>query len=145
MPGRTIEHEGVLRTRQTNEATVNYLLASQHYARGAVDSTVHYLKAALRYDPASAHAHQLLGEIYLLRNAGTPSEPLFELPRQLHCYGEPIAFTIHGPHAWAGDFNGDGKPDLLGCTEWSVYPFYAHAALEMDEHPHYQINIVEGA
>ena len=85
------------------------------------------------------------GEIYLLRNAGTPSEPLFELPRQLHCYGEPIAFTIHGPHAWAGDFNGDGKPDLLGCTEWSVYPFYAHAALEMDEHPHYQINIVEGA
>ena len=22
---------------------------------------------------------------------------------------------------------------------------YAHAALEMDEHPHYQINIVEGA
>ena len=74
LPGRTIEHEGVLRTRQTNEATVNYLLASQHYARGAVDSTVHYLKAALRYDPASAHAHQLLGEIYLLRGKWAEAE-----------------------------------------------------------------------
>ena len=39
----------------------------------------------------------------------------------------------------AGDFNGDSKPDLLGCVEWSVYPFYAHAALEMSEHPRYEI------
>ena len=67
------------------------------------------------------------GEIYLLHNVGTPQKPLFAHPRQMKCYGEPIAFTIHGPNAWAGDFNGDGKPDLLGCVEWSVYPFYAHA------------------
>ena len=82
------------------------------------------------------------GEIYLLRNVGTKKAPVFAAPRQMACYGEPIAFTIHGPNAWPGDFNGDGKPDLLGCVEWSVYPFYAHAALEMSEHPRYEIDEV---
>jgi hypothetical protein len=37
--------------------------------------------------------------------------------RRLACYGAPIAFTVHGPNAWAGDLNGDGLPDLLGCVE----------------------------
>jgi len=83
------------------------------------------------------------GHIYLLRNVGTPSEPLFAPPRQMKCYGEPLAFTIHGPNAWPGDWDGDGKPDILGCVEWSVYPFFAHAALEMDEHPRYEIGPVE--
>ena len=82
------------------------------------------------------------GEIYLLRNVGSKREPVFAAPRQLKCYGEPISFTIHGPNAWPGDLNGDGKPDLLGCVEWSVYPFFAHAALEMDEHPRYGIDDV---
>ena len=75
------------------------------------------------------------GHIYLLLNEGTKSDPVFGLPRQLCCYGEPISFTIHGPNAWPGDLDGDGKADLLGCVEWSVYPFFAHAALEMDRHP----------
>ena len=82
------------------------------------------------------------GEIYLLRNVGTKQAPLFAEPRQMACYGEPLAFTLHGPNAWPGDYNGDGKPDLLGCVEWSVYPFYAHAALEMAEHPRYEIGDV---
>jgi hypothetical protein len=79
------------------------------------------------------------GHIYLLLNAGTKTEPVFDLPRQLCCYGEPIAFTIHGPNAWPADLDGDGKADLLGCVEWSVYPFYAHAALEMERHPDWHL------
>lgn len=79
------------------------------------------------------------GKIYLLRNIGSRAEPMFDLPREFKCYGEEIAFTLHGPHAWPGDLNGDGKPDLLGCVEWSVYPFYAHAALEMDAHPKWKV------
>jgi len=82
------------------------------------------------------------GAVYLLRNVGTPTAPLFAPPRQFRCYGEPLAFTVHGPNAWAGDLNGDGKPDLLGCVEWSVYPFFAHAALEMPEHPAYEVGPV---
>ena len=79
------------------------------------------------------------GKIYLLRNVGSVEAPVFDLPREFRCYGEEIAFTVHGPNAWPGDFNGDGKPDLLGCVEWSVYPFYCHAALEMESHPKYRI------
>ena len=79
------------------------------------------------------------GKIYLLRNVGSLDAPVFDLPREFRCYGEEIAFTVHGPNAWPGDFNGDGKPDLLGCVEWSVYPFYCHAALEMARHPTYRI------
>jgi hypothetical protein len=79
------------------------------------------------------------GKIYMLRNVGTPQKPLFDLPHEFKYYGNEMGFTIHGPNAWAGDFNGDGKPDLLGCVEWSVYPFFSHAALEMDRHPEYVI------
>ena len=82
------------------------------------------------------------GKIYLLRNVGSADAPVFDLPREFRCYGEEIAFTVHGPNAWPGDLNGDGKPDLLGCVEWSVYPFFCHAALEMERHPAYTIGPV---
>lgn len=81
------------------------------------------------------------GAIYLLRNVGTKEAPVFDQPRRFCCYGEPLAFTVHGPNVWAGDLNDDGKPDLIGCVEWSAYPFFAHAALEMPEHPHYRIEV----
>ncbi len=81
------------------------------------------------------------GAAYLLRNVGSVRQPVFDLPRRFCCYGEPLAFTIHGPSIWAGDVNGDGKPDLLGCVEWSVYPFFAHAALEMPAHPRYRLTL----
>ncbi len=82
------------------------------------------------------------GSIYLLRNVGSAAEPVFDAPREFKCFGEPISFTIHGPNAWPCDLNGDGKPDLLGCVEWSVYPFFSYAALEMDEPPEYRIGAV---
>ena len=81
------------------------------------------------------------GHIYLLRNVGTPAAPVFAAPRQFLCYGEPIAFTIHGPNAWPVDYNDDGRPDLVGCVEWSVYPYLAHAALEMPAHPDWELGV----
>ncbi|MFT5028815.1 MAG: hypothetical protein ACI9VS_001246 [Candidatus Binatia bacterium] len=81
------------------------------------------------------------GSIYLLLNQGSRSAPLFAPPRTMKCFGEPIRITNHGPHPWPGDFDGDGKPDLLACVEWSVYPFYSHAALVMDERPTFQIEL----
>ena len=92
----------------------------------------------LVYSLAGAHRGiQDGGSIYLLRNCGTQSAPKFEKPTTMRCYGEPIRITNHGPHPWAGDFDGDGKPDLLACVEWSVYPFYSHAALTMKQRPRF--------
>lgn len=88
------------------------------------------------------YSNAATGKIFLLRNVGSKTEPVFAAPREFKCYGEPIGFTIHGPNAWAADLNDDGKPDLLGCVEWSVYPFFSHAALEMPAHPAYRIGPV---
>ncbi len=82
------------------------------------------------------------GSIYLLRNVGTRSEPVFANPRTLCCYGEPIKVTAHGPHPWVADMDDDGRPDLLTCVEWSVYPFYRHAAIEMSQKPAFELRTV---
>jgi hypothetical protein len=90
----------------------------------------------LLYSLAGAHAGiQDGGSIYLLRNVGSASKPRFDLPVTLRCYGEPIRITNHGPHPWAGDWDGDGLPDLLACVEWSVYPFYSHMAIQLSDPP----------
>ena len=90
----------------------------------------------LVYSTGGSHHGTLEGgSIYLLRNVGTPTSPLFDAPRTMKCYGRPIRITNHGPHPWIGDYNGDGLPDVIGCVEWSVYPYYSHAALEMDKPP----------
>jgi hypothetical protein len=86
------------------------------------------------------------GHIYLLANVGSPTDPVFAPPRQFKLYGQPFTpFTVHGPNAWPADLNGDGHPDLISCVEWSVYPFFAHAALEMDRHPSWVLGRATGA
>jgi len=83
------------------------------------------------------------GSIYLLRHCGVKKAPVFEPPRTLCCFGEPVKVTAHGPHPWVADMNGDGLPDIITCVEWSVYPFYSHAAVEMAERPSFELGSVE--
>ncbi len=83
------------------------------------------------------------GSIYLLFNVGTKTDPVFAEPVTMSCFGEPIRITNHGPHPWPGDFDGDGRPDLITCVEWSVYPYYSHAALMMDQRPTYTLKLIE--
>ncbi len=93
LPGRTIEDEGVQQTRRDIEATVNYLLASRQYGRGAIDATVQHLQVALRHDPDSAHAHQLLGEISLLRGKLQEAETHY---REAVRLDDQVAVHHHG-------------------------------------------------
>ncbi len=98
----------------------------------------------LVYSVAGAHSGSKDGgSIYLLRNVGTATAPQFAAPETMRCFGQPIRITNHGPHPWPGDFDGDGKPDLITCVEWSVYPYYCHAALMMKERPEWRLELVK--
>ena len=79
--------------------------------------------------------HPDCGSMFFLRNVGSRSNPVFAQPERILCFGKPIFITRHGPHPWVGDMDGDGRPDILTCVEWSVYPFYSHNALKMDHRP----------
>ncbi|MBN2296582.1 MAG: VCBS repeat-containing protein [Pirellulales bacterium] len=92
----------------------------------------------IMYSVSSGH----VPSISLLKNVGSKKAPVFAPPRTMSCYGKPIKVTNHGPNAFAGDLDGDGKPDILTCVEWSVYPFFGYNALEMKERPSYEISPV---
>ncbi|MEZ6143855.1 MAG: VCBS repeat-containing protein [Planctomycetaceae bacterium] len=97
----------------------------------------------LIYSIAGAHHGTLEGgSIYLLRNVGTATDPQFAPPQAMKCFGEPIQITNHGPHPYSCDFDNDGRPDLVACVEWSVYPYYSHAALMMPQRPEYKVQLL---
>ena len=80
--------------------------------------------------------------LFLSRIARTNADPVFEEIQPLRVFGRKIRITRHGPHPWVGDMDGDGKPDILCYTEWSVYPFYRHAAIEMKNRPKFEVHAV---
>ena len=101
----------------------------------AVDWDADGLQDLIYSVAGSHHGTREGGSIYLLRNRGTRESAVFASPETMRCFGEPIRITNHGPHPWPGDLDGDGKPDLIACVEWSVYPYYCHAALMMRARP----------
>lgn len=82
------------------------------------------------------------GSIYVLHNTGDKTNPVFEAPTTLCCFGTPIKVTAHGPQAWVGDIDGDALPDVLACVEWSVYPFFSHNACTMSARPTLDIRLI---
>jgi hypothetical protein len=90
----------------------------------------------------------------IVRNRGTNKRPAFDTPQPILADGQPIRvlrddilYSQHWhnmgyPYPVFVDWDGDGKPDLLGCVEWSVYPFFCHAALEMEAHPGFVLSTV---
>jgi hypothetical protein len=72
----------------------------------------------------------------VLRNIGTKTEPKFDFPKRLACYGEVLnGIAKHGPYYGVGDMDGDGKSDLIASTEVGTYVFFRRAALDMERHP----------
>ena len=84
---------------------------------------------------------QRIDTFHLARNVSKGDEYVFEYA-PLRCFGEKLYITRHGPKADAADIDGDGLPDVIATTEWTVFPFYAHAALMMDRRPAYTLGDV---
>jgi hypothetical protein len=79
----------------------------------------------------------------VLRNIGTKTDPQFDYPKRLACFGDEMSgIAKHGPYYGVGDMDGDGKPDLLACTENSTYLFFRRTAMDMDTRPKLEIGRV---
>ena len=136
-----LRRESVVRMKDGRELTDAIVNRQGHWSESyrAVDWNKDG-RTDLVYNVAGSHHGTLEGgSIYLLLNVGTRTEPRFAAPRTMKCYGRPIRITNHGPHPWIGDYDHDGLPDVIACVEWSVYPFYSHAALMMPQPPEYRL------
>ena len=72
----------------------------------------------------------------VLRNIGTKTDPRFDFPKRLACWGEEMSgIAKHGPYYGVGDLDGDGKSDLLACTEPGTYLFFRRTAMDMNARP----------
>ena len=79
----------------------------------------------------------------VLRNIGTKTEPRFDHPKRLACYGEELwGITKHGPYYGVGDMDGDGRPDLIASTEVGSYVFFRRTALDMEKAPEVRLGKV---
>lgn len=72
----------------------------------------------------------------VFRNIGTKTDPQFDFPKVLSCYGEELSrIAKHGPYYGLGDMDGDGQADLIASTELGTYLFFRRTAMEMDSSP----------
>ncbi len=76
-------------------------------------------------------------------NIGTKTEPKFDTPIKLDCYGQSTDDPIGHIYYGIRDLDADGKPDLLICTERGTYAFYRHTALTMRERPKFELGALE--
>ena len=76
----------------------------------------------------------------LVRNIGTKTDPRFDYPKRLRCFGDELSgIAKHGPYYGVGDLDDDGKPDLLACAEMGTYHFFRRTALDMPRRPTFSI------
>lgn len=72
--------------------------------------------------------------VLLLAVAAFCDIPVFQDPVQINCAGEPITQIFGHLNPWMGDWNADGKPDLiLGCFVGSAGGQSANVALYENE------------
>lgn len=76
----------------------------------------------------------------LVRNIGTKTDPRFDDPKRLKCWGVELSgIAKHGPYYGVGDLDGDSKPDLLACPEVGTYHFFRRTALDMPQRASFKI------
>ena len=86
-----------------------------------------------RHNPAYS------SEPALARNIGTKTNPKFDSPVMLRCYGkraeDPAGHLYYGIR----DMDDDGKPDMIINMDIGTYAFYRHSVFQMKQHPTYRI------
>jgi len=89
------------------------------------------------------HNPAYISDPALARNIGTKTEPKFDTPSMLHCYGKPTEDPAGHLYYGIHDMDNDGKPDMIISMDLGSYAFYRHAALKMKHHPTFHLGQIE--